>query len=65
MARGIFHRPVEIRRGKLCYQVGASPRVQIVKRFILEHAKAIGAATEIPTNYRAGSNWKNRSDFND
>jgi hypothetical protein len=53
MARGIFHKPVCYRppRSKLCYEIGASSRIQIVKRAILNHAVSIGAAIELPANY--------------
>jgi hypothetical protein len=53
MARGIFHRAVTYRpkRSKLCYEIGASSRIQIVKRDILTYAVSIGAAIELPTNY--------------
>jgi hypothetical protein len=53
MARGIFHRPVAYRpkHSKYCFEIGASSRIQIVKRAILEHAVSIGAAIELPANY--------------
>jgi hypothetical protein len=53
MARGIFHKPVRWRPkgSKFCFEVGASSRIQIVKRAILEHAVSIGAAIELPANY--------------
>jgi hypothetical protein len=53
MARGIFHKPVRYRPigSRLTYEIGASARVQVVKRAILNHAVSIGAAIEIETNY--------------
>jgi hypothetical protein len=53
MARGLFHKSVTWRppRSKLCYEIGASSRMQIVKRSVLNHAVSIGAAIELPANY--------------
>ena len=53
MARGLFYRSMRWRPpgSKLCYEVSASKRVQVVKRKVLEHAVAIVAAIEITANY--------------
>ena len=45
MAKAIFHREVNIRRGPICWHIRANPEPQTYPRRVIEEAVKKGAAT--------------------